>query len=233
MFNNILPTSVGGDVVVTYELAKDTKRPFDSMASVLMNRFTGLMILLPATVLSLILKSSVVTDYRIAAGMAGIVVGCVGLIWVVLDKRPICFIERKLGNMKSVQRAVQKIAKLQDTLRVYKVESRVLVKALGISVLFFSMMVLNVYIGCLAFRTQPAFLDLVVILPFLQVVSMLPISIGGIGVREWAYMISFPQIGMAATVGLSVILLLRLKSIVSGVIGGVLYPMVARGERNE
>ncbi len=228
MFNHILPTSVGGDVVVSYELAKDTERPFDSVASVLMNRFTGLMILLPAGLVAILLNASVFSDYRIALGMALIVVGTVVLLWFVCDNRPLGLLDKCLGSIKPVRKAIAKVRKLQEAFQVYKEKPGAIGAALGISVVSFLLIVLNVYVGCLAFSVRPLFFEVLVIVPFLQIVSMLPISLGGIGIREWAYMVAFPQIGIASTVGLSVILLLRVKSIVSGVIGGMLYPMLGK-----
>lgn len=228
MFNHILPTSVGGDVVVSYELAKDTERPYDSVASVLMNRFTGLVILVPASLISVFLNASVFYDYRIASGMGLIVVGTVVALWCAFDSRPLVVMNKYCGNIRIVRKAMAKCHKLQEAFQVYRGKIGTIIYALGISVVFFLLIVLNVYIGCLAFSAKPSLVDVLVIVPFLQVVSMLPIALGGIGVREWAYMVAFPQIGMAATVGLSVILLLRVKSILSGIMGGLLYPLLGR-----
>ncbi|MGA7671550.1 MAG: hypothetical protein WBW04_14075, partial [Nitrolancea sp.] len=49
------------------------------------------------------------------------------------------------------------------------------------------------------------------------------ISVGGIGLNEWAYSFVFAQIGAGAPTGLLVAFLLRAKSIVVGGVGGALY----------
>jgi len=231
MFNNVLPSNVGGDVIVSYELAKFTRKPFDSVASVLMNRFTGLVVLVPAALLAFMINNKVFMDYRIASMMGAIVVALCLVLWFIVDSRPMRTLEKV--KIRGVAKGVTKFKKLQEALRVYRNETGILWRALAISVLFFLLMVVNVYVGCLAFSVSPSVVQIFVILPFLQVVSMLPIALGGVGLREWAYMIAFPQIGIASTVGLSVILLLRVKAIVNGLVGGALYPMLGRGKGNQ
>jgi len=233
MFNNILPSNVGGDVVVAYELAKDTNRPFDTVASVLMNRFTGMLVLLPAAILSLIIHGQVFTDYTIVLALFAIIVASVAVLWLSLDNRPLHLLDKIFENVRIAKKVLGKLKKLQVALQVYNNNPRTLFSALGISVLFFLLMVVNVYIGCLAFSVNPSLIAILVVLPFIQVVSMLPISFGGIGLREWAYMVAFPQVGIPAAVGISVCLLLRVKWIVNGLIGGIFYPTLRKEKVDE
>ena len=46
-FNNFLPAQVGGDVMRGYAVAADTKRTADAAASVIIDRFIGLMVFMP------------------------------------------------------------------------------------------------------------------------------------------------------------------------------------------
>src|SRR5207249_4614095 len=51
-FNNFLPAQVGGDVMRGYALASDTNRVADAAASVLIDRFIGLMVFMLASALA-------------------------------------------------------------------------------------------------------------------------------------------------------------------------------------
>ena len=53
----------------------------------------------------------------------------------------------------------------------------------------------------------------------------LPISFGNLGLMEFAYIAIFQMMGYSAELALSVAILMRLKSLLDGVIGGVLYPI--------
>jgi glycosyltransferase 2 family protein len=52
-----------------------------------------------------------------------------------------------------------------------------------------------------------SFVALLAIVPLLELLLMLPISVGGIGVREWAFTVPFVPFGLTATEALSYSLL--------------------------
>ena len=60
--------------------------------------------------------------------------------------------------------------------------------------------------------------------PVVTVVSMFPLSFGGLGVREGAMVIFFSQYGISAASAISLSLLSYSISLVAGAIGGILYP---------
>jgi uncharacterized protein (TIRG00374 family) len=233
LFNHLLPTSVGGDVITSYELGKHTGGNAESVASVFMNRFTGFIMLILAACVSLVVNINLFSDLSIAFAMGLMVFGSILLVWAILDERLTFLVERQLGNSQVSSKIIAKSKKMRNALLVYRNDLRTLIYAFSISIIFLMLMIINIYIGCLAFNIHPSLPGLLVITPFIQVVSMLPISLGGVGLREWAYIIAFPQIGLSASVGLSVCLLLRFKGIVSGFIGGILYPLVTRKRVHE
>jgi hypothetical protein len=59
--------------------------------------------------------------------------------------------------------------------------------------------------------------------PVVLVVAMVPLSLGGIGMTEWAYLFTLGSFGVAAPAALSVALLMRLKSLMFGLAGGIAF----------
>src|SRR4030043_375462 len=55
-FNNILPSSVGGDVIRMYELARKTKNQSESVASVFMERYIGMAALILFAVIAFVIE---------------------------------------------------------------------------------------------------------------------------------------------------------------------------------
>jgi uncharacterized membrane protein YbhN (UPF0104 family) len=51
----------------------------------------------------------------------------------------------------------------------------------------------------------------------------LPVSIGGLGLMEAAYTIIFTSFGYSSGLALSTALLIRLKTLVDGVVGSIFY----------
>ena len=228
LFNYLLPSSTGGDFIISYELAKYTKANYESVASVFMNRFTGLIVLMLASLTSFMINLSLLTEWNIVFAMGSITLGSIFTIWSIIDKRLLSFLERFLGGLKHENKFILNLKKMQQVLLVYKNDIGTLLASILISIIFFMLMVLNIYLGCLAFHVFPSFISLIIIIPFIQLVSMLPISLGGIGVKDLAYVIAFPQVGISSSVGLSVSLLIHLKGIISGCIGGIIYPLLMK-----
>jgi uncharacterized membrane protein YbhN (UPF0104 family) len=67
--------------------------------------------------------------------------------------------------------------------------------------------------------------------PVILILFMIPISLGGIGVQEWAYYFVLEIVGVPASVGLSLGLLYRARSLAFGVLGGAIYPFLSSGSR--
>jgi uncharacterized membrane protein YbhN (UPF0104 family) len=59
----------------------------------------------------------------------------------------------------------------------------------------------------------------------------MPISLGGIGVQEWAYYFVLGMVGVPGAVGLSLGLLYRARAVFFGLIGALVYPMVSTKEQ--
>jgi len=65
--------------------------------------------------------------------------------------------------------------------------------------------------------------------PVLLILFMIPFSLGGIGLQAWAYYFVLEAIGVPASIGLSLGLLFRARSLAFGLMGGAVYPFITRG----
>jgi len=222
-FNNVLPTNVGGDVIRGYELKKYTNNGVGAMASVFMERFTGLTALILLGFLSMFLRLDLVMKdikllFPLGVGFVGYAIGT----WMVFDSNHLNYIKRK-NRWKVVEKLLGKIQRIQEAIYIYKNYPKALIYTMGYSFLFYLLAVINVYVSALAFGVRVSFLDLVIIVPVILILTMFPISLGGIGLLEGAYYLTFSAIGVPGVVGISVALLTRIKAIVSGLLGGIIY----------
>ena len=67
-----------------------------------------------------------------------------------------------------------------------------------------------------------------VAVPLMLLLFMIPISIGGIGLQEWAYFFVLSMVGVPAAVGLSLGLIFRARTIGFGLLGGIIYPFIEK-----
>lgn len=230
-FNNVLPSNVGGDLIRAYEVGKALDDHPAAMASVFVERFTGLTALMLLACLSFLSNLQIFVDLRFAAVLGAAVLGFVVLLLFVLTEAPLRYMESRFHGT-FVARPLPNVMKLQRAIRSYSEHRRVLYAAMGISFLFYLFAVVNVYFSSLAFGTLVPFEMLVVIVPVVLVISMIPISLGGIGLQEWAYVFCFTAIGADGSLGLLVGLLMRVKGLAYGLLGGVLYARAGLPERS-
>lgn len=221
-FNNLLPTNIGGDLVRAYRLGKKVNDQSQSAASVLMERFTGVSALVILAALSFFANLGLVGDLRIGLALLLVSAGYFALFWLAVDDSPLLFLESRIRH-RSISSLIEKLRKVQNAVKAYNDNRRILLLSVFISFIFYILAIINVYVSSLAFGAAVSIASLAVIVPLILLISMLPLSIGGIGLQEWAYFFTFSQVGIAGTVGLSVALLMRLKGVVWGIFGGAMY----------
>jgi hypothetical protein len=223
-FNNILPTSVGGDVVRAYELGKTDGQQAEAMASVFMERFTGLTALILFAVCTLIIDPRILGDLKLTLALGMVCAAYLSVIVLVFQRAALRFLQARLPFFP-VQHILRKMQKLQEAILLYQHERRALWVSMLYSGVFYVNTVFIVYVGCLTFGLAPSLGSLFLVVPIMHILFMIPISLGGIGLQEWAYTIVLGMIGVPGAIGLSVALLYRARTIVFGLLGGALYPL--------
>ena len=150
-------------------------------------------------------------------------------MWMLLQERLWEALLDRLPFLKTWQggRWEARIRRLYMSLRAYDVRS--IVRALAVSLVFNVTLVLANYFVGLAFGVRISMLYFWVFVPITSVVTMIPISLNGLGVREMGYVALFTQAGVPEQVAFSMSLSFYSFTVISGLIGGVLYIM--RGTR--
>ncbi|MBD3374899.1 flippase-like domain-containing protein [candidate division KSB1 bacterium] len=231
-FNTVLPTNVGGDVVRAFALGKSTGKPAQAFSSVFAERFTGLTALLFMALVAFVLALRQFWDLRLFFALILSVIGYFILLILVLKPAILQTLKSRI-SFKPVSKVFLKLEKFQAALLELQKRPGTLWFAMANSFLFYLVAVLNVYVSALAFRADITFLHALVITPIVLIITMIPISIGGIGLAEGAYVFTFERLGMLGATGLLVALLMRLKALVAGVIGGLAYSGLGLDVRSE
>jgi uncharacterized protein (TIRG00374 family) len=226
-FSNFLPTSMGGDLVRGYVLGKAYGKPADAMASVFVERFTGYTALVLFGMLAIAFDQKLRTDMRLVAPIAVAALAYVGILWMILSASWLR-LAQKWFPVKIIQKFLAKIGTFQQAIYLYKHEPKALLVAGGWSILFYFLSVVMVSVGCLTFYTTVSFTSLLTAVPVLLILFMVPFSLGGIGLQEWAYYFVLATVGVPAPVSLSLGLLFRTRSVVFGLVGGAIYPFATR-----
>lgn len=229
-YNLFLPTSVGGDVVRSYELGKYTGRHADSLASVFVERYTGLVVLLLVAGLAVLSQLAVfsVTFVFLSLGFFAVLLSLIA--WMIVDPRLYHAIRLfLLKKIPMTEPLFDKLDKLLASVQVYGQHKSALAWAFINSLVFYFLAVVNVYITAKVFQMDVSFTHMLVATPIIMLIMNIPFSLGNLGLMEYGYSAVFQLMGYSPALGLSVALLMRAKSLFDGALGGVLHPIFVTG----
>lgn len=225
-----LPSSIGGDALRVWWLRRNQIPLSDAAKSVLFDRIVGLLSLLLVCVASLILLATR-TDQD-AFGYLGnaitisVVVGLGGAVVLMLPRR--------LGISGAALSWAERLPELAARAIRWAVEFRemflgakstrtgsALIAALGVLVHFLTVML--AYLVALDINAGLSFLDCLAVVAPSLLVSYLPISIAGWGVREASMVVAFGLIGVPVEVSLLISLIIGFTVLAVSLIGGAVW----------
>ncbi|MFA5014116.1 MAG: lysylphosphatidylglycerol synthase transmembrane domain-containing protein [Actinomycetota bacterium] len=222
-FNNFLPTSIGGDVFRTYDVSKKADIPLGVSASVIMvERFSGVVSAAIYAVVALFLGFTAIGNRSIVIPI--VIFFVITVILAVLIINPSVLRLGKLFNrFKFLHKMREKLSNIYNTLVSFKKYKMVLFKVLIYSFLLQFAVILNWWLAARALGIDLSLTAFIFIVPVVAVIAMLPISVGGIGLRENSLVIIMVAMGVNNEKATLCSLLILLMLIIIGVIGGLTY----------
>jgi hypothetical protein len=217
-FNIFLPTGLGGDAVKMAELARSTGRAPEAIGTTLVDRATGLWVLFVLALLALPFSHTLLPDGWLPTITLGTAAGVLGG-WIVMGTPLIPWLGSKirLPGQEKLERFYRSVSQLGY---------RALAKACLVSLIFdLSLIVFNVLIAYGIGVDQPVGIFLL-FTPLISFSLALPISVGGLGVREQTYVLLFSSLGVSDAAATAMSLAnYALTNLAIGLIGGALYAL--------
>lgn len=232
-FSNLLPSNVGGDVVRSWYAGRRIGSQGHAAVSVFLERFIGILLLLALVVVAPLLRPGL---YRLptiwvpAIGAVGLLLLFAGML-ALRDPlgRGFGLLHRLAARLGSpaVERLAAKLhgravtfgAKLADGVRGLRRDPGALLAVAGLTVLFYALAGVNVWLAFRTFRAEPSLLEVASVLPTSMTVAMVPVTLGSLGIAEGSYVYFYGLLGMAPAASLAMALLLRFKMILAGTVG--------------
>jgi hypothetical protein len=222
-FNIFLPTGLGGDAVKMAELARSTGRGPEAVGTTLVDRATGLWVLFVLALFALPFSFTILPQGWAPVIVLGTLIGVVGG-WVVMGTPLITWIggRIRLPGQEKLERFYRSVSRLGY---------RALGQACAVSLVFDLMLIaFNMLIAYGLGVNQPVGIFLL-FTPIISFSLALPISIGGLGVREQTYVLLFGPLGVSESVAAAMSLVnYVLTNLVVGVLGGAWYALESTRE---
>jgi len=222
-YNNLLPTSVGGDFYRVYDLYKNKNVPInENISAVVMERVIG-----TVTGITYLAISFAFGTFRYLT--RGAIIGLVVSLFVILIFFALLFRPRlfKIHVLLAKYRIFSRIRPKLESFHQILVSYRYKVKHLSIS-FFYSLLlqlifIVSIYFVSLSLGLNLKFYMFIFVVPFTSLVASIPISIGGIGIRENAMVFAVMSFGVVESQATLFSFIILFIILFNGLLGGIVY----------
>jgi len=221
-FNLTFPTVVGGDVVKMYYAGKPSKKFAASFAATFLDRDAGMLAMMviacTATLISPLKAPGVPIRWIVWGATVAFVLANVAIFTPSLHRLLTgILIKVKLSKLDG------RIDTISDAFQVMGKHRMVLVNSLLISLINQLIAISINWILAEGLQIHVPLFYFMVFIPVVTLISMIPISLNGMGLREYAFVSLFGSIGVDREAAVALGLLASTTIFISAIPGGVIY----------
>lgn len=215
--NLLMPSYLGGDIVRSWYVGKKIGQ-HEALAATILERYTGIVAMVTLAFAFMWFVSTVTIQIKLA--VAAVAAGLVVITYVALANGPMKTLER----FPKLAPVLKNLKKVQGGFRLARGNTPLLAKTLALSLLYHSLTVVNTVIAARAVGWDTAPIgDLFVVLPIILLVGSIPATPNGLGIQEGAFYFFLHGLGATPAQALGVAVVLRAKSYVLALLGGVAW----------
>ena len=218
-FNLFLPSTVGGDIVRIADLRNHTKKTKEIAATVLIDRLVGF------CALGIIVFVSIVIGREYIRGL-DVLIPIAMLFFLLFSAIAVLFTKNIFAKIKifiPTKRLKEKAENLHGEIFYFRKRPKVLLKTLLISFLSQVAVIFSFYFIFLALRLNPNIIYFFIFIPLISVIATIPVSIGGLGLRDTGSVFFFTKIGIAKDAAAAASLLNFFFIVIIGIVSGIIY----------
>ena len=182
-FNNFLPSRIGGDVVRIWDGSKYSQSLVKSSAIVVVERVTGIVILLFFAMAASLIRLDQAQQFPIiwiALGLGLFGLLCIAMFLTRIGSLILNIIPER-GALKKIK---EKVQSFRETILNYRHKKGEFFKALSLAFLLQVNVIIYYNLIGKAIHLDIPFLDYFIFIPIYHLVLLIPLTINGMGMRE-------------------------------------------------
>ena len=229
LFGNVLPSTVGGDVV-RLALLRERTGLTNASASIAVERLTGLAMLLVVGLLALITPAAAAMlgqqRWWLFLAFAGALAAGILLLFFAPHRFAAAkgnWARQRLAHLPQAIKLLDTAGAFARALLTYRRRPGALIVTLALSALFYAMLVVFQWALLRAVGADIGPLEVAVAVPLVVLVNLLPISINGLGVTEGVFVVLYSRLGVPPELALSAAILRRLVIVAITAVGLVYW----------
>jgi len=218
----VLPGTIGVEALRVYGLAKSSNNGPAAFASVVADRMFGLLSLVFVIYIGLLVGPQELQAMILMPATVALAI-LILFLFLLMYPLPRQWIFAAIPA-RFLEKLQHRIADVFACLDSYKTKPGVLLYSFVLSILFQLIRVLLFFAAALLIGEAPSFVYFVALVPIVMFAALLPISIGGLGVREASLVVLFSHFNlMDGTQTFTVAILVFVSGIISILPGGWFY----------
>lgn len=219
-FNNVLPSSVGGEMVKAYYIYRNTSGNVAAFSAVFVDRLFGLVTMVAIGMAAVLLLGPAETDPRILYSILFLALVTCGIAVSIFSRTIVDFL-CSLRIPLVPEMLLEKLRQMYKAMFVYRGHNRVIAACLGLTFIGQLGYILANYFLARSLSLPIPLSFFFFFVPIMLVMTMAP-SVNGIGVREAAYLF-YLQSYVTSDKALALSLFSTFFVIFVGIAGGVVY----------
>ena len=229
-FNIFMPSTIGGDLVRSLDLASHSKKPKEVIASVLLDRLSGYSALVIIAVLALLVGFNIVKD-RTVILIIGLAALFLFTILLILFNNYLFSKFNTLFKLWPNNKLITAIRNLHEEIYYFRAHKMILIRNLSLSLFMQLCFPLVIFLIAEALGANINLIYFFIFIPLITAITFLPISIGGLGLRDATTVFFFAKAGLSQDISLAISLTNFTFVIFIGCIGGIVYVFTLHSRR--
>lgn len=223
-FNFFLPGSSGGDFVRMYKVIDHTEDKMYAGISVLAERIIGTYTMISFVLISCLFSFDLLPHKFLYSTFSVIIVFfCILSLFIFLKTWIIGLINKLPAKGNIFNKIKENVIIFYEAVHFFITHRQVLIKIMFLSFIMQFFAIISFYFTAKSIGLSLAVFYFFIFVPIMFFITAVPISIGGIGVREGVFVYLFGFAGVSSDVAVMVSLLFFSLGILIGLIGGVVH----------
>ncbi len=217
----LIPSSAGPDVIRGYGLSRYSRNTTDSLSSLIIDRLISVTALVAITLAATGFLSSAI-DYRITVTVWGGAI-ILGLMLLLITNRALLRIVKSIFGHRATEGIAGAARKIFNSFLDYRDHPFTMAQAFGLALLSQGIRIFRIFLYSLALGLDIPFYAFVVFVPIILFLTLLPISLAGIGIRENGYLYFFARWGITPQIALTISLFTYFMILLTAIPGAIIY----------
>ncbi len=229
-FSLFLPSTIGGDFLRSVDLSVHTKKPKEVIATIFLDRLSGYIGLVILAVWAMFLGWKILEDRSVLISL-GIIIGLLVIVLLLLFNK---FLFSKINRFLKSPNAGKirdLISDLHEEIHLFRGKPKVVAKNILVSIVIQAIPPLAFYIVALSLGVKINLAYFFIFIPIIGAITLLPISIGGLGLRDASTIFFFAKVGVGKNLAFAMSLLNFSFILFYGAVGGLIYVLTVHNRR--